>query len=67
MATTCSNVAIINNELRLFMSDAPMKDAIYTSTIQSVIEYGIVFFLMAYTSMLIKRGRGKALQILDIK
>jgi hypothetical protein len=66
MTTTCSSVAIVKHEFHFFMSETPMKDAIYTSMIQSVFENKIVFFLMAYTSMLIMRSRGEALQILEI-
>jgi hypothetical protein len=43
MTTTCSSVAVVKNEFFFFMSETPTKDAIYTSTIQSVIEYEIVF------------------------
>jgi hypothetical protein len=67
MTTTCSNVAVIKNELRFFMNEAPTKDAIYTLTIQSVLEYETIFFLMAYMLMLIMRSRGRALQILEIQ
>ena len=66
MTTTCSILAVVKNKVCFFMSETPTKDAIYTSTIQSVLEYEIVFFLMAYTSMLIMRSRGGALQILEI-
>jgi hypothetical protein len=66
MTTTCSSVAVIKNEFHFFMSDAPTEDAIYTSKIQSVIECVIVFFLMAYSLMLITRSRGGALQSLEI-
>jgi hypothetical protein len=59
-------VAVIKHEFHFFMSETPKKDAIYTLTIQSVIENEIVFFLMAYTSMLIMRRRGEALQIMEI-
>jgi hypothetical protein len=67
MTTTCSSVAVVKNEFCFFMSGASTKDAIYTSTIQSVIEYEIVFFLMTYTSTLIVRSRGGALQSLEIE
>jgi hypothetical protein len=49
------------------MGETPMKDAIYTLTIQSVLEYEIFFGLMAYTMMLIMRSRGRALQSLEIE
>jgi hypothetical protein len=48
------------------MSETPVKDAIYTSTIQSVLEYEIVLGLMAYMVMLITRSRGGTLQSMDI-
>jgi hypothetical protein len=54
------------NEFHFFMSEVSTKDAIHTWTIKGVIEYEIVFFLMAYTSMLIMRSRGGALQCLEI-
>jgi hypothetical protein len=66
MTTTCSSVAIIKHDFRFFMSETPTKDTIYTSTIQSVLEYEIVLGLMAYTSTLITRSRGGALQSLEI-
>jgi hypothetical protein len=49
------------------MNEAPTKDEVYTSMIQSVIEYEIVLFLMAYTLTLIARSRGRAIQSLDIE
>ena len=66
MTTTFSSVAIVKHDFRFFMSETQVKDAIYTSTIQSVLEYEIVLGLMAYTMMLIRRSRGGALQILEI-
>jgi hypothetical protein len=60
------SVAIVKYDFRFFMSETPTKDAIYTSTIQSVLEYEIVLGLMAYTSTLIMRRRGGALQSLEI-
>jgi hypothetical protein len=66
MTATCSNVAIIKHYFFLFMSETSKKDEIHTSTIQSVLEYEIVFGLMAYTVMLITRSRGGALQSLEI-
>jgi hypothetical protein len=48
------------------MSETLAKDAICTSTIQSVLEHEIVFGLMEYTTMLIMRSKGGALQILEI-
>ena len=66
MTTTCSSVSVIKNEFLFFMSETSTKDAIYTSMIQSVLEYEIVFFLMAYMPMLITRRKRGALQILDI-
>jgi hypothetical protein len=66
MTATCSSVEIVKYDLCFFMGETPVKDAIYTSTIQSVLEYEIVFDMMAYTEMLITRSRGRALQSLDI-
>jgi hypothetical protein len=48
------------------MSEKPVKDAIYTLMIHSILEYEIVLGLIAYTMMLITRSRGGALQILEI-
>jgi hypothetical protein len=48
------------------MSETSAKDAIYTSTIQSVFEYEIVLGLMAYTMTLIMKSRGRALQSMEI-
>ena len=66
MTTTCSNVAVVKHEFHLFMGETSTKDEIYTSTIQSVFENKIVFFLMAYTSTLIMRIKGRALKSLEI-
>ena len=66
MTTTCSRMEIVKHEFRFFMSEAPTKDAIYTSTIQSVFENEIVLSLMAYMETLIMRSRGRALQSLEI-
>jgi hypothetical protein len=66
MTTTCSSVAVVKNELCFFMSETPAKDAIYTLTIQSVLEYEIVFCLMEYMSTLITRRRGREIQSLEI-
>jgi hypothetical protein len=60
-------VVIVKHDFHFFMSETAMKDAIYTSTIQSVLEYEIVLGLMAYTTMLITRRRGGALKILEIE
>jgi hypothetical protein len=43
-----------------------MQDAVYTSSMQRIIEYEIILILMVYTSMLVMRRRGGALQILEI-
>jgi hypothetical protein len=59
-------MAVVNHDNRFFMSETSVNDAIYTSAIQSVIEYEIVLSLMAYTVTLIARSRGGALQILEI-
>ena len=66
MTATYSGVAITKHDFHFFMSETPVKDAIYTSTIQSVLEYEIVLGLMAYTMTLITRRRSGALQILEI-
>jgi hypothetical protein len=66
MTTTCSSV-VIKHDFLFFMSETLTKDAIYSSMIQSVFEYEIVFFLMAYTSTLITRSRGGELQSLEIE
>ena len=59
-------MAIVKHDFSFFMSEALMKDAIYTSTIKSIFEYEIVLGLMAYTTTLITRSRGGALQSLEI-
>ena len=66
MTTICSSVAIVKNNFGFFMSEAPVKDAIYTSTIQNIFEYEIVLGLMAYATTFIMRSRGGALQSLEI-
>jgi hypothetical protein len=66
MTTTCSSVAIVKHDFHFFMSETSTKDAVYTSTLQCVLEYEIVLSLMAYTVTLIMRKRGKTLQSLDI-
>jgi hypothetical protein len=66
MTATCSIVEIVKHDFLFFMSEAPTKDTIYTSTIQSVLKYEIVLSLMAYTVTLIMRSRGGALQSLEI-
>jgi hypothetical protein len=66
MTTTCSSVAIVKHDFHFVMSETTTKGAIYTLTIQSVLEYEIVFFLMAYMATFITRSRGRALQSLDI-
>jgi hypothetical protein len=57
---------IVKHDFHFFMSEAPTKDAIYTLTIESVLEDEIVLGLMTYTMTLITRSRGGALQILEI-
>jgi hypothetical protein len=59
-------VAIVKHDFHFFMSETLAKDAIYASTIESVLEDEIVLGLMAYTTTLITRSRGRAFQILDI-
>jgi hypothetical protein len=66
MTATCSSVAIVKHDFCFFMSETSTKDAFYTLTIQSVLEYEIVLSLMAYTTMLITRSRGGTLQSLEI-
>jgi hypothetical protein len=66
MTATCSTVAIVKHNLCFFMGETLAKDAIYTSMIQSVLEYEIVFGLMAYTMTFITRSRGRELQSLEI-
>jgi hypothetical protein len=44
-----------------------MQDAVYTSSIQCIIEYEIILSLMVYPTMLVTRGRGGELQILEIE
>jgi hypothetical protein len=66
MTTTCSSVAVIENEFCFFVNKASAKNQIYTSTIQSVIEDKIVSFFMVYMLTLIARSKGGALQSLEI-
>jgi hypothetical protein len=67
MTTTCSGVEIIKHNFRFFMSEKLTKDVVYISMIQSVLKYEIVLGLMVYTTTLIMRSRGGALQILEIE
>jgi hypothetical protein len=60
-------MAIVKHELCFFMSEASVKNAIYTSTIESVLEDEIILGLMMYTMTFIMRSRGRALQSLDIE
>jgi hypothetical protein len=60
-------VAIVKHDFFFFMGETLAKDAIYTSTIQSVLEYEIAFGLMAYMVTLITRSRVRELQILEIE
>jgi hypothetical protein len=57
MTVACSSVENVKYDLRFFMGETPTKDAIYTSTIQSVLEYEIFFGLMEYMVMLIIRSK----------
>jgi hypothetical protein len=66
MTTTCSSLAIVKHDFHFFMSETSAKDAVYTSTIQCVLEYEIFLSLMAYTTTLIMRNRGGTLQSLEI-
>jgi hypothetical protein len=66
MTATCSGLEIVKHNFHFYMSETPMKDAICTSMMQSVLEYEIVLGLMAYMMTLIMRIRGGALQSLEI-
>ena len=66
MTATCSSVAIIKHDFLFFMSEASVKNAIYTLTIESVLEDEIILGLMTYTVTFITRSRGGALQSLEI-
>jgi hypothetical protein len=57
---------IIKHDKFFFVSDTSSQDAVYTSSIQCIIEYEIILSLVEYASMLIMRSRGGALQILEI-
>jgi hypothetical protein len=57
---------IVKHDFFFFMSEASAKNAIYTSTIKSVLEDEIVLGLMTYTMTFITRSRGGALQSLEI-
>jgi hypothetical protein len=59
-------MAVVKHDNFFFMSETSSKDAIYTSVIQSVIEYEIVLSPMEYMEMLIARSRGRALQSLEM-
>jgi hypothetical protein len=66
MTATCSSVIVVQNELFFFMDKALAKNEIYTSMIQSVIEYEIILFLMVNLSTLIAGRRSRALESLEI-
>jgi hypothetical protein len=59
-------MAIVENYDGLLMSETSTQDAIYTSSIQRIIEYETILSLMAYPPMLVMRSRGGALQSLEI-
>jgi hypothetical protein len=59
-------MTIVEHYDGLLMSETSMQDTVYTSPIQRIIEYEIVVGLMAYSSKLITRSRGGALQSLEI-
>jgi hypothetical protein len=59
-------MAIVKNNLCFFMSEASVKNAIYTSTIESVLKDEIILGLMMYMETFIVRSRSGALQILEI-
>jgi hypothetical protein len=66
MTTTCSSVAIVKYDLCFFVSETSMKDVVYTSMIQHVLEYEIVLSLMEYMATLITRSICGTLQSLEI-
>jgi hypothetical protein len=66
MTATCSGMAIAKHDNYFFVSETSVHDAVYTSPIQRIIEYEIILSLMAYTSTLIMRSIGGALQSLEI-
>jgi hypothetical protein len=66
MTAMSSGMAIVKHDNFFFVSEASAQDAVYTSSIQRIIEYEIILSLMAYTSTLITRRRGGALQSLEI-
>ena len=66
MTTTCSNVAVVKNEFRFFMDKAPANNTIYTSMIQSVIEYEIVLCLMENLLKPFTGSIRRAIQSLEI-
>jgi hypothetical protein len=57
---------IIEHYDGLLMSETSMQDAVYTSTVQSIIEYEIIHSLMGYQPTLVTRSRGGELQIFEI-
>jgi hypothetical protein len=66
MTATCSSVIVIQDNLCFFLSKTSSKNAIYTSTIQSVIKDEIVSRLVSYSLTLIMRRRSGVLQSLKI-
>jgi len=66
MTATCSGMAIAKHNNYFFVSETLVQDAVYTSSIQRIIEYEIILGLMAYTTMLITRSSGGALQSPEI-
>jgi hypothetical protein len=63
MTAMCSGMEIIKPDNFFFVSETSMQDVVYTSLIQRIVEYEIILGLMAYTSTLITRSRGGALQV----
>jgi hypothetical protein len=57
---------IFKHDKCFFVSEMLAQDAVYTSSIQRIIEYEIILGLMAYMVTLIMRSRGGALQSLEI-
>jgi hypothetical protein len=66
MTATCSGMAIVKKNNCFLVSETSTQDVVYTSPIQCIIKYEIIFGLMAYASMFIMRSRGGALQSLEI-
>jgi hypothetical protein len=57
---------IVKHEFHFFMSEALVKNAIYTLMIESFLEDEIILGLMTYVATFIMRSRGEALQSMKI-